>query len=306
MPSKVTIRQRGRKRITLDQVACVTTFFDWARNPFLAPNHARFRAHWQASGIPLYTVECHRRGSLPQLPPQPNLSRVEVQDPLFHKESAINFAVRHLPAKYKVIINVDADMILDEFGPLHLLPALLGNDTRAVQVINRVIYEDQNGKAISEKPAFDPKTRKGFYGAGWAYRREFFDVHGGFFDDYPLGGLDTCALIAAYGEANRPGWRGFWRLLEPEIGRRAKAWCEVKQNYFKGHVRILPIAARHLWHGDLASRRYVDRHRILCTTPIDAYGRDSNQFVEFRNVAPRTMANVLRYWTERRPSVSPA
>lgn len=286
----------------MDQAACVTTFFDWSGNPYLARNHAAFRAHWQSAGIPLYTVECHLKGIKPQLPPQSNLWRVAVKDPLFHKESAINFAVRNLPADFKVILYVDADMIMDDYRPLHRVPELLAGDVRAVQLMERVRYLDASGRWIEDKTAFDPGTREGFYGAGWAYRREFFDVHGGFFDDYPLGGLDTCALIAAYGEANHPGRSGFWRMLEPDMARQAHSWCEVKQRYFGGRVAVLPITARHLWHGDLKDRRYMDRHRILRSTPIQSYRRDRNGFVEFRHVEPRTYANVLKYWEGRRPS----
>lgn len=301
------IQRRGSREVfALDEVACVTTFFDWSGNPWLARNHEIFRRHWENSGIPLYTVECHLKGIRPQLPPQPNLWRVLVKDPLFHKESAINFAVRKLPSKYRAIMYMDADMIVDDFQPLREVPRLLSGQTRAVQLISRVDYVDQDGRFEESKEHFSPETRHGFYGAGWAYRREFFDDHGGFFDGYPLGGLDTCALIAAYGEADHRGRRGFWRMLEPCMARNARAWCQVKQRYFGGQVRVLPTVARHLWHGDLTDRRYMDRHRILRSLPLSHYRRDRNGFVEFDQIEPRRYANVLKYWEGRRPKITPA
>lgn len=293
------IRRTGGNRG--GKVACVTCFFDWANNPHIAANHERFRQHWKASGIPLFTVALHRKGDRLQLPSQPNLFRVQVKEPLFHKESALNYAVRQLPPEFTTVLYVDADMLIDDYRTLEPVPGMLANGINAVQLVGTVQYRDDAGQVTETRNAYNHVKRLGFYGAGWAYRREFFDVHGGFYTGYPMGGLDTCALIAAYDDAQDPRRNSFWRLLPPHIAKDAKAWCEVKGKYFGGKVSVLNNVAQHLWHGDLSTRRYVDRHQILRNVPAYCFKQDRNGFVEFDQLPQRAQARISDYWQGRKP-----
>lgn len=299
------IIKRGSRPREHGKMACITCFFDWAANPWLAHNHEIFRQHWEQSGIPLYTVALHRKSDRLQLADHQNLMRVQVRDPLFHKESALNYAVKNLPADYQVILYVDADMLIQDYSALDQIPKLLAGNTRAVQAIGTVHYRGHDNRLTETRTAYNPAIRLGFYGAAWAYRREFFDVHGGFYTSYPLGGLDTCALIAAYNDAHNPRRRSFWKILPPHISRDAKAWCEVKGKYFGGQVQVLNVEADHLWHGDLSNRKYVDRHRILRNVPPSCFKKDRNGFVEFEQLPVRARQQIQSYWKDRKPDQKP-
>jgi hypothetical protein len=281
------------KRSAEPSIAAVTSFYNYAGFNSLRENYLRFSAEWAASKIPLYTVECLLPGQSPSLPDAPNLHRVTVADPFIHKESAINWMVPQIPAQYRQIVWTDCDYLFDDFAPFRRLPSLL-TQQRAVQCISKLDYIDRRGIAFARKTAFAATPDSGgFHGGTWAADRSLWDSWGGLYSGSALGGHDTVSLMSFYGPERFGAWTS---RRHPAFRKEILDFCSRQSNHFAGRVGCLDVCASHLYHGQLANRRYVDKHTLVKHLPPGAFRRDAKGFLEFNRAWLR---NTRRYSFER-------
>ena len=312
------IRTKGQSA-AVNQIAAITYFYNYAGFRSLAQNYRRFAAAWRAgTQIPLYTIECLLPGQQASLPAGADTLPVAVQDPFIHKESAINHAVREwLPAHYQTVIWTDCDYLFSDYGEFARLPSLLAR-YRAVQCMARLDYLDRQDQPYETKFAFagpqtggriaksEQRPRRGFHGGCWAADRALWN-HGGLYSGSALGGHDTVALMGMYGPRSFGEWTS---RRHPEFRQEIKDWATRIHPYFAGQIGCLEQGARHLYHGQLARRQYVEKHQLVRHLPPSAFQRDVQGFLQFnrrwfRNHAlterrfGNTRAALLNYYRSR-------
>jgi hypothetical protein len=93
-------------------------------------------------------------------------------------------------------------------------------------------------------------------GMGWAAGRSFLETHG-LYDAMILGMGDKMIAAAALGLFEDAS-RGL--LLNARQSDHYRHWAIPVHEQVRGRLGYVPGTAWHLWHGDLADRRYVERY----------------------------------------------
>lgn len=212
--------------------------------------------------------------------------RVRAKDPLWHKESLINKAIRLLPSSYKYIFWIDADLIFT--NKMWMVDAVnnLKNGNKIVQLFEYGIHLNEGETEPDfwlhepKKYAHNPKTRHPQIWRSFAFnyvvRRDLsdslnYDEHGhvGFawgatrelltkvplYEKALIGGADHIIAHAAVGQIHHNCIvKSFTADIE-EVDQWSKKFfkeAEGKLGYISGDVY-------HLWHGDLVNRQYLKR-----------------------------------------------
>src|SRR5574343_131108 len=221
-----------------------------------------------------------------------NILRIRAKDPLWHKESLINLAVKASP-QYKYIFWVDADLIFT--NKMWMVDAVnnLKGGNKIVQLFEYGIHLNEGETEPDfwlhepKKYAHNPKTRHPqiwrSFGFNYVVRRDLsdslnYDEHGhvGFawgatrelltkvplYEKALIGGADHIIAHAAVGQIHHNCIvKSFTADIEEVDSWSRKFFREAqgKLGYISGDVY-------HLWHGDLANRQYLKR--IQEFTPI--------------------------------------
>ena len=290
---------RGRRHIArnTDGLAAVTFYFNYANCPRLRQNAERFLEHWKGFEVPLYVVEVVFGRRKPHLTGS-NVVVVRVMDQLFHKESAVNYAVRHLPREKTMITWIDSDLIFD-LRRLRLLPAMLERH-RAVQLFSEIQYLGPDGEHEDRlKRSFVEDQRNGYHGGGWAMRRELFEAIGGLSECSITGGGDSVFLMALYGPQLVDRWSWYIDKHHDALRANMRQYAASGHELLRGSVGCLGIKAQHLWHGTTNQREYQSRHRIIADLTAANTQLDSNGFVELVH-APKVRLAIADYWKRRK------
>lgn len=240
-------------------------------------------------------IECVIGDSEAELPENDNITRVYTKNLLWHKEALLNKIISELPAKYKYVFWIDADVI---FTNLNWLPEAVNtlqysmivqpfeycfhldaNETEPGAMIKRNI---ENIKALATNPKLKhPKVWRSFC-ANWTDKRyaatsENYDEHGhvGFawgakrsilekvplYDKALIGGADHIIAHAAVGQiVHQCIKKSFTEDLED-----IKKWSQSFYLETMGLVGYVKGDLYHLWHGDIDKRQYLKR--IIDFTP---------------------------------------
>jgi hypothetical protein len=117
------------------------------------------------------------------------------------------------------------------------------------------------------REAAAPVTRRSTAGLAWAARRNVLDIHG-FYDACILGTGDRAILCAALGRfdygIDAVAMRG--RQMEHYL-----AWARPFHETVAGRVGFIEGGICHLWHGDLANRKYAERNQGLAGFGFDPF-----------------------------------
>lgn len=198
---------------------------------------------------------------------------------LWQKERLLNLALSSVPAHAEAVAWIDCDVVfLRDDWPQAVLRAL--TDFEMLQPFQYLHYQDCAGRAdtlhVSRNAAFESMARRfsegtlpdGAYrspglslqlryapGMAWAARRRTLDECG-FYDASVLGESDKLMFIAAAGRYGTPiGWlSAAHRTHYDHWAARFSAAINRRIGHIEGDLV-------HLWHGDLASRRYAERMR---------------------------------------------
>ena len=256
-------------------VWAITSYFDPFNRGHRLPVYREFRRHL---AVPLVTVELAFRGDFHLQPGDADiLIRLRGGSLLWQKERLLNLALGALPAHVEAVVWLDCDVVfLREDWPEAVLRRLedfaLVQPFRFLHYLNR--HERPETARLSRADRFDSaafrcatgtlpdqaycrhglsRTLRYAPGMAWAARRDVLDAHG-LYDWEVLGPADKLLLVAAAGRGDLAlPWmseahaRHYWkwaRRFADAMGRRM-SWID-------GDLV-------HLWHGDLASRRYDER-----------------------------------------------
>lgn len=236
-------------------------------------------------------IECVIGDSEPQLEENANITRIKTDSVLWHKESLLNKIISELPAKYKYIFWVDADVLFTnpnwlvdgvnemKKGANIIQPFEYGIHLERGQVEPSFDYEELEGNELPNSTnkkvwrtfCANYKTNQawtsndynthGHVGFAWAAKREILDAVP-LFDRAFVGGADHIIAHASAGQINCQCINKAFSDNTHEITR----WSYKFYRQVDGKISYVKGFLFHLWHGDITKRQYLKR--IQEFTPI--------------------------------------
>jgi hypothetical protein len=270
------------------QLWAMTSYFNPTGSHRRRANYEVFRRHLT---VPLVAVELATDRPFELGPNDAEiLLKIRCRSVMWQKERLLNVALQHVPRGVSDIAWVDCDVIFAN-GNWADEAAKALEQSVLVQPFDSVwnVYKEATVGAGSERPNGEPAgttfvsrfaqrltSREGFFARGpsrlrnllgyaWVARRSLLDTHG-FYDASIIGGGDRDMAVAAYGFFD-----GSIEMLHKNAASVAHyvLWARPFHRAVAGRVQPIRGEIYHLWHGDLAGRRYNDR-----TVQLHALGFD--------------------------------
>lgn len=296
--------------------------------------HDQFRQYILGfANVRLTTVELSfgdRGPAISALDPRETVLHFRSDSELWHKENLINLGVASLPAGWKYMAWIDADVSFARSDwsteILHLLQHHkvvqmfghaedLGPDMEPIQRHSGLLYRrnkgEAQGRAFSSKDGkVDPyasealRISEGGYaghpGYAWAMRREAYDGVGGLLDTAILGAGDHHMALGMLGIAERSLPRGMG--TDHPYAVPIMLWQERALSVIRGDVGYMPGLLLHYWHGKKADRRYQERWEILMRNEYDPARdvvKDAQGVLRLTGNKPQLRDDLRRYMSAR-------
>jgi len=205
---------------------------------------------------------------------------------MWQKERLYNIAINHLPEHCRFVVFLDADIIFQNPDWVSQTVSLLDQ----YPVVQPFQYNYQLGKNEDYSSLTDnklalykgPKIRRSSlyslkefytndnintYGAGlsWAFRRDFLNKIGGWYDRSIIGGVDTLLSFSLLGLVNQ----NYIKKSRPYLGNDCLTWSEKVYKHAGRNFHYTSGNLLDLWHGDTKNRFYIYRHKILHSLKFD-------------------------------------
>lgn len=282
-----------------DEAVIISCFFNPMRSPY------RLRAFDQFYGTIKHLnhriVECVIGDTEPQLQPTEFITHVHTESLLWHKETLLNGLVKTLPARFKYVFWVDADVLFtnrnwvvegveqlrqqniiqpfeycvhlekDEESPsfdLGAAKARCGRDDRHKSVWRSFCANWRDGLTAARSENYD---RHGHVGFAWGARREVLE-RCPLYDRALIGGADHIIAHAAAGQVPHPC---ITRSFGDDIAA-VEYWSREFHRAVRGRIGYVKGDLFHLWHGDIDKRQYLKRIQDFTPTTRQITQRDSN------------------------------
>lgn len=311
---ELNVTERGTVDLTpptreVGDMAAVAVLFNPTNYSKLVTNYHTFARAWAASGIPLYTAEVLLPGQSKSIT-GPNVLHLNAKTPFFHKESAINFAVKNLPRNFDTVCWVDSDFVWDNYEWVGALRRSL--ELHPVVQMWRQLHDlGEHGETFRTIPSFAFSANKGSPGGAWAADRRLFTEFGGLFDRWPMGGNDSLAAVgfsgAEHGNPTRSGHLSGSKTLRSTKTRLATSimhefdeWRARVTAWTGGRIGFLHEDVRHLFHGHRDQRSYHGRHLIVRDVVSDDHiTRGVGGLLEWRYPHPETDDEIMNFFKGR-------
>lgn len=230
-----------------------------------------FSKHALDSGAILHTVES-AFGERPHAVTASgfeNHHQVRTSSELWDKEPLINYGLSRLPADWKYVAWVDADItfsrpewVSETVHQLQHFPLVqmfseahdLGPQYQSLHKHTGFAYGYVHGLKMGK--GYSSLVHPGF---AWAARREFLESTGGLIDFSILGAGDrnmACGMIGKIDGSVVPG-------LSAAYMEELHRWQDRAIRYGKKNLGYVPGSIFHHWHGKKRDRKYADRWKIL-------------------------------------------
>lgn len=262
------------------QFWALTSYFNPVRYHSRRDNYRLFR---ERLGLPLITVELGYEGAF-QLGPEDADILVQIQGgaTLWQKERLLNLAIARLPDACRFVAWIDCDVIFADDSWVEGATRLLERQPIA-QPFDRLVHLRRGELPETAAPPEPGSLRTSFAsrwraqslppdvflrpaatfearctcGMAWVARRELLDRHG-LYDAMILGLGDKHIAAAATGRA---GDAVQCTEMSPPHSEHYRRWADPFWRDVRGDVGCVDGQIYHLWHGDLANRRYLQRYR---------------------------------------------
>jgi hypothetical protein len=269
---------------TDSEAVIVSCFYNPKKSPYRLMAFHKF--YESIKHMNHYIIECSIGDEEYQLPNHCVKKRVNTKSCLWHKESLLNKAIADLPAKYKYVFWVDADVLFTNMQWLtESVNQMRDNDINIVQPFEFCVHLEQD----KFKPGFDlqlyetwlmQKKQKhprlwrsfcanyvttgdsannnydihGHVGFAWGIKREILDQIP-LYDHALVGGADHIIAHAAAGHIpHKCITKSFIENIQ-EINK----WSTKFNTLVKNKIGYSTGELFHIWHGDLESRQYLKR-----------------------------------------------
>jgi hypothetical protein len=256
-----------------DDLAVLTVFFNPRGYRTPVANFRRFHERLRAQGIELHAVELAFGDAPFHLEDLDGVSRLRTRDMLWQFERILNHLVPHLPRHYTKVAWLDSDILFDNPNWYDKTRHALERYP-VVQLFDTGVWLDRDGRECRRVPgmvAASVKNPKLFAyptmvhpGFGWAAQRQLIEKHG-IPDFCILGGGDRVLANAIYGVV----WPQEMAYYPRSLQARINNWSSRFNADVRGAAGWVEGTVRHLWHGDLANRRYLVRNIPLVEAEFD-------------------------------------
>lgn len=207
-----------------------------------------------------------------------NHLQLRTYDELWHKENMINLGLQRLPADWKYMAWIDADIeFLRKDWSTETLQQLQHH--MVVQMFQQAIDLGPRGETLQIHQGFAsqylrgakrPRQDGGYYthwhpGYCWAARREAIEGLGGLYDVSILGSGDHLMAWGFLGENMLPN-----TMSVPYI-KSCQDWIDRAIRFVNRDIGFVPGTITHFFHGKKADRKYRDRWKILEVAQYDPF-----------------------------------
>ena len=247
-------------------------------------------------------VECVIGDAEPEIELTDSITRVYSDSMLWHKESLLNGIIKNLPAKFKYVFWIDADVIFSNLNwlvdsveqlqlsnilqPFSTCVHLERNELRPSFDVEKFKYmylpNTYNSKVwhsfcnnyVSTQLWLDERyDAHGHVGFAWGARREVLDKVP-LYDKALIGGADHIMAHAAVGQINHPCVTK--AFTNTEILHEINEWSREFSKVIDGRVGYVKGNLYHIWHGDLEKRQYLKRIQDFNEHAKNIVDKDSN------------------------------
>ena len=294
----------------------------WAISSYFNPSRyrsrlANYRAFRADLGVPLVVVEASSDGRFELEPGDAEVVvRIEDAAVLWQKERLLNVALGHLPADCRHVAWLDCDVmfgardwadravaalrthrIVQLFSERRNLGRDGGVELSVTAAARRIVDGTATPADLSDPLA---QLRQGSTaGLAWAAHREALDECG-FYDACILGSGDRSMMCAALGEVDH----GVNSIdMAPRQAEHYRRWAARFAKSMGGRMGVVDGPIAHLWHGDMAARRYGTRSRALWRfgfDPFEDIAVGANGSWSWNTAKPEMHAYVREYFDSRR------
>lgn len=269
-----------------NELWAITSYFNPLKHSRRLSNYKVFRDRLR---VPLLTIELSF-GS-PELTAADAEVYINVSGGamLWQKERLLNLAMRCLPKEAEFVAWLDCDIVfsrkdwhevarqslmtrkivqlfssMTEFDPS--IESAVRNPSRE-QTGYGIASLMERGLATAEdfEPESTSRMRRSLFGLAWAAERRLIERHS-FYDAMIVGSGDRALVCAALGKAESAIRAA--RMNEVRA-RHYLAWSERFHADVNGSVGCVDGEIFHCWHGNIADRRYLERHIDFSTQNFD-------------------------------------
>lgn len=215
------------------------------------------------SDVPYFLIELTYPNQEATFPVNHNIIHVSSNSIMFHKENLFNLLIKHLPEKYKKVICMDGDVLIDNINWIDDVSKKLDDVDvvmpyqYAYQVTENYENASYSGVVMLDRMA---NCTEGAYKSGYAiaFNRRFFDEIG-LYEYAILGGGDRMTLCDFVG---RP-----IKVSEFNSNKKKEYIDKIKSANLK--FSYLSNDIYHLYHGNFEDRMYLNRHYLMSDLNID-------------------------------------
>lgn len=304
-----------------DPLYVVTTVFNSPRYRTRWKLYQDFALRVERAGAKLYTVEVafgDRDFSVTD-PANPQHLQLRTSSELWLKENAINLGVARLPADWKYVAWVDADIafVRDDWAneTIHALQhykvVQMWSEAQDLSPDHELHQKHQSFAWCWNHLPQDPTPSGPYYyapkrggkwmwhpGYAWACRRSVWDALGGLLDVCPLGAGDMHMAWGMVGEIER----SIDRRMHREYIDHLRQWGQRAQAAVNLDIGMVPGLILHHWHGPKAARQYATRGQILTQeqfSPLKHLYRDWQGLWQIAETHPKLRNRIREYFRQR-------
>jgi hypothetical protein len=242
---------------------------------------ANYRIFRRNLTVPLVTVELANGGDFQLCPADADvLIQLHCPDILWHKERLLNIALRAVPRACRRVAWLDCDVVftttdwaertvealqrfdlLLPFQDVHEIARDAATEeldiTRCPKTGYSLAYGLATGAVSLEVLGSSMRLERCHGGLAWAAPRDVLDRHG-FYDACIMGSGVRAMVCAALGQFD---YARHYLQMNARWAEHYLAWAKPYFDTVGGRMGFVDGGIIHLWHGDLAARKYLERHK---------------------------------------------
>jgi hypothetical protein len=303
-----------------DPLYVVTTIFNSPRYRTRWKLYEDFALRVERAGAILYTVEVAfgERDWAVTTPDNPCHLQLRTSNELWLKENAINLGVSRLPADWKYVAWIDADVtfarndwadetrhLLQHYPIIQMWSEaqdLTPSHTTLGSHLSMAWCEQEGMDRMDRVPQYPYSGRGGpsywHPGYAWACTRWAWNAFGGLLDFCLLGAADHHMAWSFLGE-----WeQAINRSLHPRYQEFLMEWGRRADAAIKRNIGCMPGLILHDWHGAKFNRGYKTRNNILIEESYDPSSdiyRDWQGLWQLADRSPVLRDRIRTYFRER-------
>jgi hypothetical protein len=309
--------------MSADDLWVITCYFNPCRYKTKRANFDAFMEGMKKDGANVLVVELAFADEEYELPEGDNVLRLRGSGVMWQKERLLNVAAKSLPESCTKVAWLDNDVLFENSDWVAETSAALDKYmvvqpfdwcVRLPQGVRKFDGRGETYESYASVYARAPRLAQsgefvhhGHTGFAWAARRELFD-HCGLYDACLTGSGDHLMSHGFSGGMRRSP------CMKRVIGNQATylrhylRWADKTRELVQGRLGYIPGTLLHLWHGDLADRRYTDMNNQFMTFDFDPdrhLALDENKLFVWSDEAPQRLQDWADkfFWIRREDGI---